>query len=588
MKTTFLLLLILFTTKAFAQAPAVQWQKSLGGSGNDQASSVQQTSDGGYIVAGWSNSNDSEVAGNHGANDYWVVKLNNLGTIEWQKSLGGSLSDYAYAIQQTADSGYIVSGWSSSNDGEVSGNHGNADYWVLKLDDTGAIQWQKSLGGSNVDIARAIRQTSDGGYIVAGGSQSDDGEVSGSHGMDDYWVVKLNDTGGIQWQKSLGGSLGDGAETIQQTSDGGYIVAGESQSDDGEVSGNHGNFDAWIVKLNDTGAIQWQKSLGGSQFENAYSILQTSDSGYIFASASESNDGDVTGHHGDSTAPDYWIVKLNDTGAILWQKSLGGSGYDNPTSIRQTSDGGYVIAGSSNSTDGDVSGNHGNADYWIVKLDDTGAIQWQKSFGGSNQDVAASIEQTSDSGYIVAGYSNSNDGEVYGNHGAFDFWVVKLGCWINTGLISGPSSLCTGSSVTLLDTAAGGVWSVSNSNATISGSSVTGITPGTDTAIYTITKTCGTATATYPITIIPCPPGAAHQIPLTPPIFILPNPTTGYISITGANNITIKVYNTIGQLIKEASNTDNISISGFPVGLYFVRVFNERGALIKQDKIIKE
>ncbi len=408
--------------------PSIEWQKSLGGSSTDYARSIQQTSDGGYIVAGYSASMDGDVTGNHGG-DFWIVKLNSGGSIQWQKSLGGSTFDGASSIQQTNDGGYIVAGWSRSNDGDVTGHHGSTDstdLWIVKLNSGGSIEWQKCFGGSAHDGASSIQQTSDGGYIIAASADSKDGDVTGHHGYDDYWIVKLNSGGAIEWQKSLGGSSGDYARSIQQTSDGSYIVAGSSNSKDGDVTGSHGISDYWIVKLNSGGSIQWQKSLGGSNIDAAESIQQTSDGGYIVAGLSRSIDGDVTGHHGSSDSIDYWIVKLNSDGAIRWQKSIGGSRSDIAYSIQQTSDGGYIVAGESDSHDGDVTGNLGNIDSWIVKLSSGGAIEWQKSLGGSNGDYAHSILQTSDGGYILAGESYSNDGDVTGNHRGYDFWIVKL------------------------------------------------------------------------------------------------------------------------------------------------------------------
>ena len=410
MKKIITLLFFIATYNLSAQAPDIQWQKSLGGSGTDVAYSIQQTTDGGYIVAGGSHSNNGDVSGNHGDYDYWVVKLDHEGNIQWQKSLGGSNYDYARSIQQTADGGYIVAGWSNSNNGDVSGNHGNFDYWVVKLDNTGGIQWQKSLGSSGFEVAYSVQQTTDGGYIVAG-----------ENGY--YLVIKLDYEGNIQWQKSLGGSTVEEGRSIQQTAEGGYIVAGSSYSNDGDVSGNHGNSDYWVVKLNDTGNIQWQKCLGGSSYDYGNSVQQTTDGGYIVAGFSGSNDGDVSGNHG---ATDYWVVKLDTEGIIQWQKSLGGSDHDRARDAQQTADGGYIVVGESRSNDGDVTGNHGGDDYWVVKLNHAGNIQWQKSLGGFSGEEAMSIRQTADGGYIVAGYSSSNDGDVTGNHGNGDFWIVKL------------------------------------------------------------------------------------------------------------------------------------------------------------------
>jgi hypothetical protein len=174
-----------------------------------------------------------------------VVKLTSLGTIEWQEALGGSGFDYSNSIQQTSDGGYIVAGTSDSNDGDVSLNNGYEDYLVVKLTSIGNIEWQKSLGGSGRDYANSIQQTSGGGYIVAGSSVSNDGDVSGNHGFaTDYWVVKLTSLGAIDWQKALGGINNDYSYSIQQTSDGGYIVAGITYSIDGDVSGNNGGVDS--------------------------------------------------------------------------------------------------------------------------------------------------------------------------------------------------------------------------------------------------------------------------------------------------------------------------------------------------------
>ena len=429
MKKIFTILFTAFASLSFAQSPDIEWQKSLGGSYGDGGlfdaggNTIVQTTDGGYIVSGATGSNDGDVSGNHGNFDYWIVKLSNSGNMEWQKSLGGSDLDNALSIAQTTDGGYIVAGFTTSIDGDVTGNHGNSDYWIVKLNNNGSIKWQKSFGGSNGDQAYSIAQTTDGGYIVAGNSYSNDGDVTGSRGNGDYWIVKLDNEGNIGWQKSLGGSSTDLANSIAQTTDGGYIVAGYTYSNDGDISSNHGQYDYWIVKLTDTGNIEWQKSLGGYNYDEASSIKQTSDGGYIVAGGGGSNDGDETGNHGSY---DFWIVKLNNSGSIEWQKSLGGYYLEKASSIVQTADEGYIVAGSTESTDGDISSNHGNYDYWIVKLTDTGNIEWQKSLGGSSTDYANCIIQTIDGGYAVAGMTSSNDGDVTINHGNYDYWIVKL------------------------------------------------------------------------------------------------------------------------------------------------------------------
>jgi len=416
--------LLLLPIAIYSQAPAIQWKKTFGGSILDFAKDVQQTSDGGYIVAGYSYSSDGDVIGNDGGIDCWIVKLNSNGVIQWQKSLGGTSPDYAYSIQQTTDGGYIIAGRSWSNDGDVNGNHGDSDYLVFKLNANGVIQWQKSLGGSDTDYANSIRQTTDGGYIIAGISNSNNFDVTENYAGYDFWIVKLNSNGTIDWQKSYGGGGEDWANSVQQTVDGGYIVAGYSNSNNGTVTGNHGDTDYWVIKLDNNGIVEWQKSLGGSNTDKANAIQQTADGGYIIAGESKSNNGDVSGNHGGT---DCWIVKLNGNGNIEWQKTVGGSLNDSANSIKQTSDGGYIIAGNSESNNGDATQNFGKTDYWIFKLSQNGNLQWQKSLGGSDSETVAAAQQTSDGGYIVAGSSYSNNGDVAGNQRYSDYWVVKLG-----------------------------------------------------------------------------------------------------------------------------------------------------------------
>src|ERR1043165_2894910 len=437
----FLLIPALFITYLLqAQiAPEVKWQRALGGSGGDAAYSLQQTADSAYVVAGSTSSLDGDVTGLIGdgsTTDFWIVRLDKQGNLDWQKCYGGPNDEQANAVQETYDHGFIVAGYTNSNDSDVSGNHGHFDYWILKLDSLGNLLWQKCLGGEKDDKAFSIQQTADSGYIVAGYSFSSDGNVTGNHGSKDYWVVKLDTGGNVMWQKSLGGSSNDFANYIQQTTDGGYIVAGFSTSNDGDVTGNHGGEDYWIVKLDTLGNIMWQKSLGGSSDEEA-TFVQQIVSGYIVAGYSKSLEGDVTGNHGHN---DYWIVKLDTGGNIIWEKSYGGSDDDYATSIHQVDDSAYIVSGSSVSNDYDVTGNHGGfiyGDYWIVKLDTAGAIIWEKTYGGGAIDYCAFALPTAQGRLILAGYSNSIDGDVTNNHGAYDFWIVLL----KLETLSGISSL---------------------------------------------------------------------------------------------------------------------------------------------------
>ena len=420
----FLFIIGLNTINVFSQAPNIQWQKAFGGTSNEYARSIIQTTDDGYIVSGYTYSNNGDVSGNHGDADYWLVKINSTGTIEWQKTFGGSGEDWARRIRKTTDGGFIVIGRTNSNNGDVTGFHGGSwDCWIIKLDSAGNIIWQKTLGGSSVDQGYDIQQTSDNGYIVTCGSNSNDGDITGNHGGSDFWVVKLNATGSIIWQKSLGGTGDDLGGSVQQTFDGGYIVGGNSNSTNGDVTGNHGNDDFWVVKLDSEGNISWQKSLGGSGFDGFQCIKQAIDGGYLVSGYTFSNNGDVTGNHGNY---DVWVIKLNSLGNITWQKTLGGTNSDQAKYIQQTIDEGIIIVGNTKSNNGDVSNNQGDWDYWVVKLDGMGTLLWQKTLGGISFDEADYIEQTTEGGYIIAGRTNSNNGDVTGNHGNTDFWVVKL------------------------------------------------------------------------------------------------------------------------------------------------------------------
>lgn len=416
--------LLLCNTWVFnAQAPLIQWQKSFGGSNQDSANYVIQTTDGGYIFTGSSNSNNGDVSGNHGDFDIWVGKISPSGSLEWQKSLGGGGTEWSRNIQQTQDGGYIIAGRSNMNGGDVTGNHGNYDFWVVKLNANGIIQWQKSLGGSSHDDAFFVIETSDNGFIIVGSSLSIDGDVTASHAQDNVWVVKTNAVGIIEWQKTYGGSNNEIAKHIEPTSDGGYILTGYSDSNDGDLTFNNGGLDVWVFKIDSIGNIIWQKSYGGSENEVGECIKQTSDGGYVFVGSTLSNDGDVSGNNG---FVDGWLVKISATGDLMWQRALGGSDIDTIEEIQLTPNGGFVVIGASQSNNGNVIGNHGLFDYWTAFLNSDRIIVWQRPFGGSQSDYGNSLKSTSDGGYIVAGYSESNNGDVSGNHGVQDSWIFKL------------------------------------------------------------------------------------------------------------------------------------------------------------------
>jgi len=423
-------LLSLVNTASYCQSPILLWQKALGGTDYDQAESIQQTFDGGYIVAGISTSVNGDVTGNHGFGDAWIVKLDTAATIEWQHSYGGSADDGAFAIEQTSDSGYIVAATSTSNNGDVTGNHGGVDCWIFKINSTGALEWQKSYGGSSIEIPYDIHSTNDHGFIFAGYTNSNNGDITLNHGFDDYWIVKTDSAGNIQWQKSFGGSDQDHALSVQQTTDGGYLAGGFSNSLNGDVTLNNGSYDYWIIKLDSAGSLLWQQSLGGSLDDKGQCLALCADGGFVISGFTASSDSDVTFNHGYE---DLWMVKFDSSGLIQWEKSFGGSGVDQAYSIKQITDGGYIAAGSSYSLDGDVTGNHGGYDYWVLKTDSAGALEWEKSLGGSSVEEAYCIRAADSNAFIIAGGTLSNDGDVTGNHGDFDYWITKINSNTSTG-----------------------------------------------------------------------------------------------------------------------------------------------------------
>ena len=338
-------------------------KKIMGGGGDDRPYAVQQTLDKGYIIVGYTFSNNGDVSGNHGLVDYWVVKVDSTGNIQWEKTYGGNNVEIGYDIQQTLDSGYAMVGFTQSNNGDVSVNHGLTDCWVVKLDVSGTIQWEKSLGGSQSDLAYAILQTSDLSYVVVGQSSSSDGDVTGNNGGKDYWLTKLDTSGNLLWQKNYGGSGDDIAYDVKQTTDGGYMIAGTSNSTNGDVTGvNNGGIDAWIVKTDGLGTIEWEKLYGGSLNDDVRSVLQIANGDYVFAGSSSSGNGDI------------WVVDIDSLGIVKWQQVYGGSSLDYANYISQTNDNGFIVCGGSTSLDGDVTGNHGLNDFWVVKLNPVAGV----------------------------------------------------------------------------------------------------------------------------------------------------------------------------------------------------------------------
>lgn len=386
MKTFYFILLFINRSLLFVNAQS-QFQLAIGGSGDDYAYSIKRTTDGGYIAAGGTTSFGA------GSGDFYIVKLDANGILQWTKTIGGTGDDEAKFIVQTTDGGYAVAGYSQSF------GAGNSDFYIVKLDAGGNLQWNRTIGGTNEDVALAIVQTTDGGYVTAGYT------YSFGAGDRDYYIVKLDANGNLQWNKTFGGAYYEYGETVIQTTDGGYTMAGFT------YSFGAGSGDYYIVKLDVSGILQWNRTIGGTDADYCLSVIQTTDGGYALA-------GQVNSFGAGSN--DFYIVKLDASGLLQWTRSVGGAALDYGESIMQTTDGGYVIGGLT------YSFGAGNQDVFVVKLDAGGNLQWSKAVGGTYDDYIESIVLSTDGGYVGAGHTDS-----FGA-GSFDMYIVKFDASGNT------------------------------------------------------------------------------------------------------------------------------------------------------------
>lgn len=388
----------------------LDWQKSLGGNGFDLLQSIKNTKDGGFILAGTSNSPQTPKGGIgnkkedcKGITDFWVIKLNAKGEEQWQKTIGGNGQDELLCAFQTKDGGYMLGGSSSSTlnpkeditekgtidvkpdlTSKTEKCRGNMDYWIVKLDNSGAVQWQKTYGGEYADVLRSMEQTSDGGYILGGYSNSprSGDKTEANNGIGDYWVLKIDNEGKIEWQKAYGGNGDNQLYVIHQTEDGGYIAGGNSNSTTPLTlkGGNVSNgTDYWVLKMNGKGEVDWSKTYDFGKVDILTSIVENKDHTFLIGgyAQSESDQGTKNGLQllkvsGDKEGiNDYIALKINDNGEELWKKTVGSKGEDILRKLIETRDGGYLLAGTSNSKSSkDKNSTIGGNDFWVVKLKD--------------------------------------------------------------------------------------------------------------------------------------------------------------------------------------------------------------------------
>jgi hypothetical protein len=354
------------------QLTIASFSVTFGGSGDEEGYSVQQTSDGGYIIAG------STTSYGAGGEDAWLIKTDASGNRVWSKTYGGTGYDYACSVQQASDGGYVVTGSTDSR------GAGGTDVWLIKTDASGDEVWDRTFGGTGWDEGSSVQQASDGGYIITGWTESY------APPSPEVWLIKTDAWGSKMWDKTFGGANDREGNSVRQTSDGGYIITGVTGPSDDSV---------WLIKTDASGNKVWDKTFGGAG-SVGNSVRQTSDGGYIITGCTESYGADYI---------DVLLVKTDSSGNLVWDKTFGGPGDDRGESVQQTSDGGYIIAGYAS-----------GGDYvWLVKTDADGNWVWDKTFGGTGFGVGYSVQQTSDGGYVVAGYTHPHAG------GNYDMWLIK-------------------------------------------------------------------------------------------------------------------------------------------------------------------
>ncbi|WP_190300430.1 T9SS type A sorting domain-containing protein [Rufibacter hautae] len=415
-----------------------RWDFRYGGTGNDRLHAMAKADDGGFLLGGTSSStgNGDKTEASRGGRDFWLVKVSATGVKLWDKRYGGFADDELRTITPTPDGGFLLGGSSRSGTGgdksEVS--RGGTDFWVVKIAGDGTKLWNRRFGGAGDEDLRAVTIASDGGFLLGGSSASGIGgdQRQASRGLTDYWVVRISANGTKQWDKRFGGSAADELHSLVQTPDGGFLLGGQSMSgmsgDKAEAS--RGLSDFWVVRISGTGAQLWDRRFGGAAEDRLRTVTLTSDGGFLLGGSS------LSGAGGDKSevsrgGQDLWVVRINSAGAKLWNRRFGGSSDEELTSVLETPEGNLLLGGSSASgVGGDRrQASQGSTDYWVVQVSGTGDKQWDKRFGGAAADGLQSIVIAGDGGLLLGGISSSGTG---GDHtqpgrGLADFWIVKVG-----------------------------------------------------------------------------------------------------------------------------------------------------------------
>jgi hypothetical protein len=360
-----------FWIQKFSAENTLEWQKTFGGSKDDSAASIIQTKDGGFAVLGYSKSSDTDVSVNAGDKDFWFLKLSNSGNLLWEKTFGFSGADYGTTLLEAKDGGFLITGVLdvSSSNGEgnsksTATQHAGGDYWAIKTDVSGNLQWRKFFGGSLSELPLGVVETTDNNFIIVGSSDSDDFNIENNKGSYDFWMIKISSTGALLLEKSFGGSAIDEATAITATNDGNFIVVGDTRSSDVDVSLNNGAADIWIIKVSAEGDLIWEKTMGGSSFDVAEAVSKTQDNGFLIAGSSRSLDNGFE----NKGQNDALILKVDANGNLLWQKTIGGSEVDFLYGIVELNNKAIIAVGESSSSDKDISENKGFTDALVIQL----------------------------------------------------------------------------------------------------------------------------------------------------------------------------------------------------------------------------
>ena len=410
------------------------WVETFGGSGIDQATAVVTTEDGAYMVVGSTYSNDGHFAGLKSTSDadYFLMRVRPDGGVDWTKVYGGDDDELATGITKTSDGGYVLVGYSRSDNCFTGSNGGFHDYYILKVDAQGNEIWCQNFGYPGSDQAQNIIETREGDLMVtgffdvsaSGGQGNDDRENAGTlHGVGEYWGIKLDADGQFFWKRYFGGSNNDRSYNVMQTNDGGFVLIGSSESDDFDITDSKGSYDYWAVKLSAEGDLEWTRSFGGSEIDIAYDIATTLDGNFLIVGDARSNDQDVSTNYGNA---DIWLVAIDPQGNLIWEKSLGGSMFDSAKDLLPMNDNLYCVTGSSRSNDVDVTTNNGENDAWTVVVDAQGTIIFEGAIGGSSLDFSEGAAQGVDGALLIVGNTESSDGDIIQNLGYKDILIYKI------------------------------------------------------------------------------------------------------------------------------------------------------------------